>query len=141
MEVLEGNKEGVNVQIGVITTEPQIGIGPSLMGVLLQDNKPAKFEGTATDWPRFERQWKEYADILDQAQPGLNDRAWLWILKPFLDSASADRLQTVKGDNPELSYDEFWEDLSRTHRRDLTDEYRRLWEELSQGNNAWLELK
>ena len=60
-----------------------------------------------------------------------NDIMTLEILKGSLDEISRLRLQARRERDPSITFVRFWQELERTHVRDVADRYRQEWERLS----------
>ena len=95
--------------------------------LLLQDKQVPKFAGTAEDWPRFGREWKDYENLVREAYPGLTDKILLRTLGLGLNQACKTTLQRLTTENPDLTLRQFWAVLDKEFGKDLTHLHREAW--------------
>lgn len=98
--------------------------------------RPDRFSGRDEDWATFASQWGQYALLLDQTSPGLPEMAWVMVLRSCMDEASAEFIDGLIQRDPRLTFDECWRQLEQTFNRDMTDRFRRMWEELRMDREA-----
>ena len=85
-----------------------------------------KFTGKAEHLHKFVKEWERFIKMWTDSYP-MTDQAILAHLRPFLDGASAAILEALMNSNPDLTYEEYWEDFMRRHMRDGRNVHLKNW--------------
>ena len=107
------------------------GLAPFVVRILAKGDPP-KFSGNSNEWREFSREWEQFRRMVNQmSRDPLSDEVLLEILKGSLDKASKSKLEARREKSPNVTYAEFWKDLSDEFGQDLSAQCREEWKRVS----------
>lgn len=81
---------------------------PAAVAQAMTGKEPGRFSGVAAEWALWRRRWMLYLEEVQQVLPAMTGRQKLTVLRHWLDSASAEYLDSELQADPELQYDAYW---------------------------------
>lgn len=106
---------------------PQIvAMANPMVASVLQGVSMGKFSGKPEHLHKFVKDWERYIKMWSEAYPMTNQMI-LAKLQEHLDRPSAAILEALMGANPDLTYEEFWDDFLRRHMRDGRNVHLKNW--------------
>ena len=108
-----GDVEGVSLAgVRAVSSIPRL-LHP-ILGEAVKRHSPPNFSGEPADFPSWKRDWERFLETVNAVSGGgIGQSAMLLLLEGYLDGASKKMLRATQKENPDITCEEFFLQLSR----------------------------